>query len=341
MAGDPGLPLDTAGAAVGLAAGTALLLAPLRQGLRHFGVTDRPNARSSHTRPTPRGAGLLLMPLFAAMWSGGNLWRTGDPGLAWLGLPALVLTAVSFIDDLRGLPALLRLIAQALAVAIGLSALGDGLVFQGLVPFWLDRALAGLAWLWFVNLFNFMDGIDGLAGTETLVIAGGLILLSLAVPLIAGGLLLPALWLLAVTLGFLVWNWPPAKIFLGDSGAVPLGFVLGGLLLTLAAAGYWAAALLLPAYHGADATRTLLRRLFRGAKIWHPHREHAYQRAVHHAGWSPARVCRDVAALGLGLVGCALWSVIGPVWPGLLLGAGLVAAVLARFESGAHPNGER
>jgi UDP-N-acetylmuramyl pentapeptide phosphotransferase/UDP-N-acetylglucosamine-1-phosphate transferase len=130
--------------------------------------------------------------------------------------------------------------------------------------------------------------------------------------------------------GFLVWNWAPSKIFLGDVGSVPLGYVLGALLLATAADGFWAVALILPAFYLADATITLIRRLLRGEKVWHAHREHAYQHAVH-AGLSHGRVASWVAGLNVVLIACALVAARGVVLPALLFAAAAVMAVWLYF----------
>ena len=222
-------------------------------------ILDHPNERSSHVQATPRGAGLAVVGVLIVAWAAvAALVPDTRLPVAWVLAGALLLAVVSWRDDLKSLPALPRLAAQAVAVLAGLMTFGgDALVFQGLLPFWADRLVAALAWLWFVNLFNFMDGIDGLAGTETAAIGLGLALLVLLV----GGdaaLFALALALAGAAFGFLPWNWHPARIFLGDVGSVPLGYLLGWLLLSVAAAGYWAAALILPLYYLADATLTLL-----------------------------------------------------------------------------------
>ena len=268
-------------AAAALALVTWLATGAVRRLLLRWQVLDRPNRRSSHDAPTPRGAGLALIPLTLLAWA---LWGVSHAPLP-SGLPlvlagAVVLAGLSWLDDMKGLPAALRFAVQAAAVALGLYGLGDGLpLFQGLLPLWLDRLAAGFVWLWFVNLFNFMDGIDGITGAETVSVALGLAL-CLA---LAGGApvaLALALLLAGATLGFLPWNWAPAKIFLGDVGSVPLGYLLGWLLLLAAGQGLWAPALILPLYSLADATLTLVKRGLRGEKVWRAHREHAYQRAV-------------------------------------------------------------
>lgn len=295
--------------------------------LRRRAILDHPNERSSHSIPTPRGGGwgvmLALLPAWILIGA-----LTGDTRHA---LPILIgvaaLMAVSWMDDRRGLGPVPRFLIQIAAVTGGLAALpGDGLVFQGLLPVWADRLGAAIGWLWFVNLYNFMDGIDGLAGSETATIGGGLTL----VAALAG--LEPALGLYGAAaagaaLGFLMWNWHPAKLFLGDVGSVPLGFALGWLLLSLATAGFWPAALLIPAYFLADATVTLLRRLIERKKVWKAHREHFYQKATQR-GRTHAQVVRLILALNAALVALAAASLtLG--WPLLLPGAAAVVLLLA------------
>ncbi len=305
------------------AAGTALLL-PF---LRRRGVIDHPNERSSHRVATPRGGGLAVSLAVCASWLAVRLTVPELPVALELPVAAgFALALLSFLEDVRGIRVFLRLLLQAAAVALGLLALADDrLVFQGALPLALDRLLSGLIWLWFVNLYNFMDGIDGISVVETAALALGTGFAALAVLIEPHGLALAALALGAAALGFLPWNWHPAKIFLGDAGSVPLGYFAGFLLLWLAAQGLWAAALILPAYYLADATTTLFARLLRGAPVWHAHREHAYQRAVQR-GLSHAQVSLLVALVNLGLVLLALVSLAGGARTWAALGA---AAVLA------------
>jgi UDP-N-acetylmuramyl pentapeptide phosphotransferase/UDP-N-acetylglucosamine-1-phosphate transferase len=256
--------------------------------------------------PTPRGGGLAVLAALLPAWAFLSL-VAAPPETFVAVLGAAGLAFISFADDLRSLPALLRLAAQATAVALGLAFLpGAGGVFQGYLPPWLDMLLAALLWLWFINLYNFMDGIDGIAGAETVAIGFGLALLG-TVHRGAGAAGQVALGLAAgmAALGFLRWNWHPAKIFLGDVGSVPLGYLLGWLLLATAAAGFWKAALVIPAYYLVDATVTLGRRLLRRERIWEAHREHFYQRLVRR-GWPHDRVVRWVIALDVVLVLAAL-----------------------------------
>jgi UDP-N-acetylmuramyl pentapeptide phosphotransferase/UDP-N-acetylglucosamine-1-phosphate transferase len=231
-------------------------------------------------------------------------------------------------------------LAQFVAVGLGMLALiPAGAVFQFWLTPSLDALAAGFLWLWFVNLFNFMDGIDGLAGSEVAAIGIGLVLFA---SLGAGsdpGLAALAATVAAAALGFLVWNWAPARIFLGDVGSVPCGYLAGFLLLEVAAHGHWRIALILPLYFLADATLTLLRRLIRGERVWQAHRQHFYQRAVQR-GLGHAAVARRVILADLILVGCAWASENG--WGSLALAAAavVVAALLVSLAGRPSPHAE-
>ena len=191
---------------------------------------------------------------------------------------------------------------------------------------WSITSWQCLPGVWFINLYNFMDGIDGITGVETAAIGLGVALLALvgATPDLAA-----AAAIAAAGLGFLVWNWHPARIFMGDAGSVPLGFLLGWLLLALAARGAWAPALILPGYYLADATLTLIARTLAGERIWQAHRRHFYQRAVR-GGASHAAVVLRVAAADILLIVLAVAALTRP-WLALGGAAIVVAALLAEL----------
>jgi UDP-N-acetylmuramyl pentapeptide phosphotransferase/UDP-N-acetylglucosamine-1-phosphate transferase len=319
--------LAVIGVATGLLAclGTRALI-PL---LRRAAVLDRPNERSSHIAPTPRGGGIAVVAAILLAWFALSRSGAAAPGLGPLLLAGLLLAAVSWFDDLRGLMPSVRLFAQFVAVGVGMALVTpDGLVFQGWLAPLPDMIAATIAWVWFVNLFNFMDGIDGIAGSEAAAIGMGL-----AVFASVGVGRDPALAALAVAvagaaIGFLVWNWAPARIFLGDVGSVPLGYLLGFLLLEVAAHGHWKIALSLPLYFLADATITLLRRLARGERVWQAHRSHFYQRAVQR-GLGHATVVRRIIAADLLLIGLGWAAENGWGIVAVLAAAVVVAALLA------------
>jgi UDP-N-acetylmuramyl pentapeptide phosphotransferase/UDP-N-acetylglucosamine-1-phosphate transferase len=295
--------------------------------LRKRQILDHPNERSSHRLPTPRGGGLAVVPAILAAWVALALAGDALPG-QWPATAAAVgLFVLSWQDDRVGLSARLRIAVHFAAAAVGLAWLpSDRLVFQGLLPLFADRAAALLCWVWFINLFNFMDGIDGISGVETALVGSGLVLVALGAPTLAAMAPLAAA-AVAAGLGFLVWNWHPARIFLGDSGSVPLGYLLGWLLLVAAAHGAWAAALILPAYYLADATLTLVKRALTGQNLFQAHRQHLYQRAVQ-GGASHARVVRLILGVDCLLVGLALIGGPHPI-AALVAAAVVVAALLA------------
>ncbi|MFQ5971716.1 MAG: glycosyl transferase [Alphaproteobacteria bacterium] len=291
------------------------------------GILDRPNERSSHTTATPRGGGIGLLAVLLPVWAAIGLSRGGA---GWLvAALALLLAGVSWRDDLRGLPTVPRLVAHLAVAAAGVALIPET-VFQGLLPPFWDRVTATIALAWFINLFNFMDGIDGISGVEAVALGAGLFAIGAA-----SGSLGEASWqglvLAAAAAGFLVWNWPPARVFLGDVGSVPMGFLLGWLLLALAARGHWAEALLLPLYYLADTGLTILLRLRRRENVFRAHRQHFYQRAVRN-GRSHATVAAAVLVVDVVLVGHAVVvALVGApaVWPALISGVAFVAGLLA------------
>ena len=228
---------------------------------------DRPNERSLHERPVPRTGGIaVVIGALTSLAFGANA--------LWLPITlALALAAVSFVDDLRGVPTAARLAAH-----LGAAAVFVWYVLSPMHPVALAALCVAIAWI--TNLYNFMDGSDGLAGGMALI---GFGTYAAAAGLVGdGALLVLNLALAAAALGFLVLNFPPAKIFLGDVGSVPLGFLAGALGIV----GWrddvwplWFPVLVFAPFIG-DATATLLRRLVRGEKVWHAHREHYYQRLV-------------------------------------------------------------
>lgn len=307
------------------AAGT-VVCAVVLVALRRWTVLDNPNARSSHARPVPRGGGLGFVPVILIGW-----WWLSTAGLAAAPpavlIGALAIAVVSFADDLRGMPMGVRLAVQAAAIAAVLATAPIGPILSDALPPLLDRAIAGLLWLWFVNLFNFMDGIDGIAASEAALVAAGIAVLALQHPELA----LPAreaVVVAAAALAFLLFNWPPARMFMGDVGSVTLGFLLGWLLIETASAGAAPAAILLPLYFSADATSTLLMRAWRRENLAEAHRGHAYQRAVD-GGQSHALTTLTVVGLGLVLILLALLSATRPMWA-LIAGAILTGAFILR-----------
>lgn len=334
--------LQAACAAIAAAGLSVLATGEVLGYLRRRQILDRPNERSSHKHPTPRGGGLGVVPAVLVTWAVLALVPLPlGPGQfsrwAWVSIAgAMLLMIASWIDDRHTLPSAPRFLGQFVVVGGALALLPAGaLVFQGWLPPLADRAVAAIAWVWFVNVFNFMDGIDGITGIEAGSLGGGVALVVAATGT-ATGLAPFALALGAAAVGFLVWNWHPAKLFLGDVGSVPLGFLLGGLLLQLALAGQLAAALILPAYYVADATLTIGLRIVRGEPFLRPHRQHFYQRAVQ-AGKRHDQVALVVLAGNLLLIACALLAGSGRVAAGAGGALAVVAAMLALLQRWSRP----
>jgi len=321
--------------AFGLSAVLALIATGfVRQRLADRAILDVPNERSSHEEPTVRGGGWAIIPIIFLGWIAAYALNSPDSfqtELVCLIGAAIGLAWISWKDDTGGIAPKWRLLAHIAAAGLVLAAVPPSSpIFQGLLPGILDRIAALLLWIWFINLFNFMDGIDGIAGVETVSIGLGSALI-FGVTATTQELGLAGAVMAGAAIGFLKWNWHPARIFLGDIGSIPLGFLLGWLLLRLAAEGQWAAALILPLYYLVDATITLVRRAVRGERVWQAHRNHFYQRAVQ-AGKSHAAVSSAIAVCNLMLIGLASLSISDPL--PALAGAGIMVVLLLIYLVG-------
>lgn len=329
--------------AAGLVAAAALatyalihLLHPL---MRQYAMA-RPNARSSHTEPTPQGGGIAvigiatLASLLATLVTPG--FSAGALG-AVLGA-TLVLAVVGATDDIRPLEAVPRLAVQSLAVLTVLYALPADIHLLSALPVWLERPLLFVALLWFVNLVNFMDGIDWMTAAEVVPVSAALALFGLMGELPAEATVV-ALALCGAMLGFAPHNRPVAKLFLGDVGSLPIGLLLGWILILLGDR-HLAAAILLPLYYVADATITLLTRIARGEPVMQAHRSHFYQRAKD-AGLSVPAIVVRVFALNLALIALASLTVWVPSLAvhaaALAAGAGLIGLLLFSFARRQRP----
>ncbi|AEA67771.1 MraY family glycosyltransferase [Pseudomonas brassicacearum] len=266
-----------------------LMTAGLRRYALARSIIDIPNARSSHSIPTPRGGGvaivvafLLTLPLL------GQLDLVPPHYLIALGGAGALVAIVGFMDDHGHIAARWRLLGHFSAAIWALAWL------EGLAPLnlfgvsvdlsWIGHALAAFYLVWVLNLYNFMDGIDGIASIEAVSACLG----ASALYILSGftDLIWPPLILAAAVLGFLFWNFPPAKIFMGDAGSGFLGIALGIMSLQAAwvsPALFWAWLILLGVFI-VDATVTLTRRFLRGDKVYEAHRSHAYQFASRRYG---------------------------------------------------------
>ena len=320
------------GASALISAGLLWALHPL---LKRYALA-RPNARSSHRAPTPQGGGIAVVAATIVVAAGVFVLTPGgfeEPlRIAVILAGAVALAGVGAIDDIRPLGIWPRLLLQAIAVIVVLAALPAALRVVPWLPLWVERALIFVGVLWFVNLVNFMDGIDWITVAETVPLTAALVLFAAmgALPRDAG---LVAVALCGAMVGFAPFNRPVARVFLGDVGSLPVGLLLAWMLVLLAGGGHLAAAALLPLYYLADATVTLLRRLANGEAVTQAHRSHFYQRATDN--FTVMQVVGQVFALNLVLAALALATLLAPSLlvhaAALLTGGVLVAALLYRF----------
>lgn len=298
-----------------VAAVSAALTGAMRSHAVRLKLIDLPNLRSSHSVPTPRGGGVAIVLSFLASLAVLGVLGAAPPSLVWALLGAGVLVAaVGFFDDLGHVRPRWRLLAH-FAGAVWVLFWFDGappitLFGEVVDPGWTGSVVAAVYLAWMLNLYNFMDGIDGIAGVESVCVCLGAALLHLMCgqAVIAG----VSLTLAAAVLGFLWWNFPPAKIFMGDAGSGFLGIMLGALSLyagAFAPALYWSWLILLGVFV-TDATVTLLRRLFRRERVYEAHRSHAYQHAARRFG-SHLPVTLAVGAIN------AFWLLPIAAWVGL------------------------
>lgn len=329
-----------------------LLLKPL---LVRYALA-RPNARSSHNVPTPQGGGIAIMgalvvvliaAAFFTPWSppcdcgnglSGILSFLARQELAVVFVAAILLAFVGAFDDIKPLPARSRLALQFVAVtAIILVTKMPGRIFPAdIIPSFMETGLIILGGVWFVNLVNFMDGLDWMTVAEMVPITAFFTFMGVyAVGPAIGPAALVAGALCGALVGFAIFNKPVAKLFLGDVGSLPIGLIVGWLLLMLAGAGAPVAAILLPLYYLMDATITLVRRFARGEKVWEAHRSHFYQKATDN-GFSVMSVIGHVFVVNLVLAGLATVTLF---WPSvatqilcLVAGVGVVSVLLMHFS---------
>ena len=311
-------------AAAAVFALTAWLTAWVRGYAIRRGMSDIPNARSLHSAPTPRGGGLAIVIVFFTALALLSWLQLIPSNLAWALIGGGGLVAwIGWRDDQRHVAIKWRLLVHAIAAAWGVYWLGETTFLAAGLPaawMWVERGVIVLAILWLTNLYNFMDGGDGFASAQALCAAGAGSFLLYAAG--AEGLALASLMLAATSAGFLVWNWPPASIFMGDVGSGLLGFSFAMLALASSQHGtvpveLWA---LLLAVFILDTTYTLLARMWRKEPWYSAHCSHTYQRLIQ-SGHSHRQVLwRLVAVNAVVLWPLSVWVWLHPsTWPVVLL----------------------
>lgn len=340
MPDDPGAFWGTAAPVIAVASAlsTAMLIVVLRPMLARYALA-RPNARSSHVTPTPQGGGMAIVAVVVVatfvVWIFVPALAHG-PSLAVVLGAAAFLGVVGAADDIVTLSALPRLLCQLVAAMAVIATIPIALRIAPWMPLGMERVLLVLGITWFVNLVNFMDGIDWITVAEVVPVCAGICVIGF----VGEAPMLVAVMALAIggaTLGFAPFNRPVARLFLGDVGSLPIGLMIGWLLVVVAASGHLAAALLLPLYYLADATTTLVRRLANRERVWEAHRTHFYQRATS-SGFTVLAVVTRIFALNSVLLALALITVLRPstVTSSVSVAAGglLVAGLMLWFSRG-------
>lgn len=327
-----------------------LLSWALTLGLRHYALSRRlmdiPNERSSHTVATPRGGGVAIVAAFLlALPVLYGLELLDLATFCALSGSGLLVAIIGFADDHGHIAARWRLLGHFCAAIWALSWLG-GLapvtVFGSVVDFgWIGNLLAAVYLVWMLNLYNFMDGIDGLASAEALCACLG----SALIYRVTGHAepFWVALLLSSAVAGFLCWNYPPARIFMGDAGSGFLGIALGVLSLSAALAApdlLWSWVILLGVFV-VDSTWTLCRRLLNGDKVYQAHRSHAYQYASRHFQSHKTVTLAVVAINLLWLLPCALLVALGVISgvTGLIIAYAPLLWLAAKFRAGTRETG--
>ncbi len=276
----------------------------------HF--LDHPNERSLHTNPTPRTGGVAINAGLLVATVVGLAFSDGTGQLAWLGAAGLLVAGLSFLDDIKGVSVANRFIGHMLAAGV---VMVGGLILPGLDlpglawhwPVWVGVVFTALYLVWMINLYNFMDGMDGFAGGMAVVGFGTLAVLGALTGHIV--FFVANLTVAAAAAGFLLFNFPPARIFMGDTGSSVLGLLAGGLSLwgvVDRVFPFWVAVLTFSPFI-VDASVTLVRRLLCGERVWQAHKTHYYQRLVQ-LGWGHHKTV--VVEYGL-MLACGACAVVG------------------------------
>jgi Fuc2NAc and GlcNAc transferase len=327
-------------ALLGLSVLSALLTGYVQRGSERLRLLDIPNERSSHTRPVPRTGGIAIAAVILTSIAVLAATHLLSARLALAILPAgFLIAAVGVVDDLRRVPPWIRLLVHMISVGWFLAISGGPPDF-GIG--WFERSellrwvVTFVGFVWLLNLFNFMDGIDGLAASEAVFVALALVALAYWHQATGHSLTLPVI-VAAAPLGFLRWNWPPARVFMGDAGSGLLGFMMGALVVL--AEEDWGlslgVSLILLGVFIVDSTTTLVRRMLRGDKWYSAHRLHAYQQLSRRLGSHKAATTALMLVNVLWLLPLAFFAAEWPQWSVLFVTVALLPLLVAALWLGA------
>ena len=289
-----------------------------------IGFVDKPNKRSNHKKPIALGGGIITIPLIIIISS-----MLGFKWEFYFLISICILFVVSILDDIMNIDPIPRLFFHFLSVALFVFyyifpqlniIIKENLTLLLISTFFL---LMGITW--FINAFNFMDGIDGITSIEVISICISLLILNYLLGKELNVLLMTTLLVMVV---FCYFNWMPARIFLGDAGSIPLGLLSISFLVDIAIEGYWMVALILPLYYLLDTSVTLFVRIIKKKKFWKPHSEHFYQQALRN-GLTHSNISKKVLIINFGLTSLSFFSfiyknnliffILGVIWCSIFL----------------------
>jgi UDP-N-acetylmuramyl pentapeptide phosphotransferase/UDP-N-acetylglucosamine-1-phosphate transferase len=260
---------------------------------------DIPNERSNHNAPIIKGAGIGIITTFMMLY---YIYFPITDQIVTISLGLLCL--LSFINDNRQISIIIRLLIQIICSFLVIKFWPPFLnltILENILPSWVVLIIILIFFIWLINLFNFMDGIDGISGVQCIILGIGTgLCLFLSNETNKHEYIITS-FLAGSGLAFLIWNWQPAKVFLGDAGSIPLGFLNAILVLLLFNNGLWYVALILNSYYFADSSITLLKRMLMKNKPWKAHKTHYYQIAVQN-GSSHSKVCKLISIHGILLI---------------------------------------
>ena len=289
-----------------------------------IGFVDSPNIRSSHIKPTALGAGIIIIPLiFLISLKLGFIWKKE------ILLSLFILFIISILDDIKDINPLVRLLFHFVSISIFVISYLYSFIAGIIVNTTYINAIFGfitiVSIVWFINAFNFMDGIDGITSVEIFFICLSIIFFQF---FLEKEINILALSILITITVFFYFNWSPATIFLGDSGSIPLGFLIISLLIDLSLKGYWLASIILPLYYLMDTSVTLFKRIYNKKKFWKAHSEHYYQIALKN-GFNHIKVNYFIILINIGLFFLSFFSllyknnitflILGIVWCSIFL----------------------
>lgn len=298
---------------------SVIITKSLIQQLPKIGLIDTPSSRRAHQKPTPRGGGIAIVLCFIFGFSPFEYFFTGAINFYYPVISVLlVIATISLLDDIKTIPILSRLVVHLLCAGVILCTnLYPATLFHQELPHLVDFILAVIGLTAFLNIYNFLDGIDGISAAQTIHLTVTMLIICYLrhdVIINVDLVLVINLIMLSSVAGFMIFNWHPAKIFLGDVGSITIGLLLGLSLMLIAASGerLFVSALIASLYYLADGGLTILIRLINKEKIWLPHLKHFFQKAIK-TGKTQPQVVGYIMACNFLLMILAIYALYSPV----------------------------